>query len=177
VGRSQELKLSAGWFHEHGTGTERARAQAEWDHGIINRKGKNGLSLRGILRSSAYSSGDRYNVARVDVSLGRGNNDVFTEVGARLNGVAGETPFLWDEVQVRTELFGAKRIALGAYRLEGVLRYDVNRDEFYDMQIAVAKRLKCLEPEIRYSTRRAGVTFNLKVYGFGPEADQPAQTP
>jgi hypothetical protein len=167
IGRRQELDLNTGYYIEHSTGTRAARADASWRQSIVDRGDRPGLSIALNARASVYSSGDSYRSAGIEASVGRGGEDVFEELGVRLNGLEGRTPFLWDQVQIQTEVFGAKRLPWGDYRLEGDVRYDVQRSEVYDIQVGVARRFKCLEPEIRYSSRRRFILLRLKVLGLG----------
>jgi len=166
VGRNQELDINAGYYTERPTGTREARADINWRQRLLDRGTRPGLSLSVNARVSTYSNGDFYRTAGLEASVGRGNRDVFEEVGIRVNGLKGRTPFLWDEVQMQTELFGAKRIAWGNYRLEAAVRYDAERREMYDVQVGVARRFECLEPEIRYSTRRRFILLSIRVPGL-----------
>lgn len=166
LGRNQTLDLNAGYFIEKPTGAREGRADLSWRRTLIDRGVRPGLRVSVDARLAAYTTGDVYRTVGLEAAVGRGNADVFEAMGVRLNNVEGRTPFLWDEVQVRTELFGEKRIPWGKYRLYGLLRYDAERHEMYDMQVGVARRFKCLEPEIRYSTRRRFLLFNLRVPGL-----------
>lgn len=166
IGRKRELDLSAGYYVEQPTNTRESRASLAWRQTLLDRGTRAGLRLSVDARVSAYSNGDVYRTAGFEAAVGRGDQDVFEEVGIRLNGLQGHTPFLWDNVQMQTEVFGAKRIPWGNYRLEGAVSYDMQRHEWYDVQIGVARRFKCLEPEIRYSTRRRFILLRLKVLGL-----------
>jgi hypothetical protein len=164
--------LSAGYFHEHGTGTQEGRLNAALDWPLFERGTRPGLDLTIGGRVSFYTTGENYRDVHVRAAVGRGGPDTFEEIGLGLNDVGGHTPFLWDRVQVRAEVFGAKRIALGSFRLEGALRWDLDRSEIYDLQVAVARRYRCVEPEIRYSSRRESIMLGLKVFGIGADAEE-----
>lgn len=167
LGPNRNGRVSAGYFREHGTGAEEARLGLSYDYPVMSRRGRPGLDLRVGGRASAYANGNQYGAVYAEAALGRGGDDTFDEIGLRQNAIGGKSPFLWDRVQVRSEAFGGKRFAVGRYRLEGYVRYDLERNSFYDVQVAVARRFSCLEPELRFSTRRQSVLFNLKVLGIG----------
>jgi len=167
LGRGRRRNLAAGYYREHDTGARSGRLHLEHEVSVLDRGTRPGVSLRLGGRASFYTSGDFYRNVYAEVAVGRGGEDTFEEAGLRLNDIGGDTPFLWDSVQVLTEVFGAKRIALGDYRLEGAVRYDLDVEKIHDLQLAVGRRFSCLEPEIRYSTRSRGFSIGLKVFGIG----------
>ncbi|HEY3413053.1 MAG TPA: hypothetical protein VGM51_08345 [Armatimonadota bacterium] len=157
--------LNVGSYREHSTGVSARRATASYEHTVLDHGEHPGLRLIVGARASAYSTHDFYRTARADVSIGREgkDRDTFEEVGMRLNGLQGHTPFQWDQVLVQTEAYAGKRISWGHYRLETDLRYDVGNHKMYDVEVGIAKRLRCVEPEIRYSDRRRAVFFDVRV--------------
>lgn len=161
------LTLTAGWYHERDTRVQEGRARMDWERPVNSRKSRTGLSL--LLHGSlgAYTGGDVYANVGLDAALRSGGDDVYQTIGLRLNECDGDTPFLWDRVQVRTEAFAVKRVALRSYRAEGAVRYDLDQGRVYDAQVALARRYRCLEPEIRYSTRRQAISVGFRVFGIG----------
>lgn len=159
--------INAGYYHEHSSGVRAGRITASFDHTVLDHGARPGLRLILGARASTYSTGDYYRTARADVSIGRetADRDTFEEVGMRLNGLQGNSPFEWDQIQVQTEAYAGKRIAWGHYRLETALRYDVGHREIYDVEVGIAKMLRCVEPEIRYSKRRQSIFVDLKILG------------
>lgn len=170
-GRTQEWDLSAANIREHDTKTDAGRIQLAWRKTIVQRGLGSGWGARVSGRLAAYTTGDSFATGGFETTYGRDNGDLFTVVGLRQNFVEGNTPFLWDQVQIRTEVFGGKRIAVGNYRVGAVLRYDLDRKEVYDTQITLARRFTCLEPELRYSSRRKGLYVGLRVLGRDPRPD------
>jgi len=164
-GRRSEADLSIGYFREHDTGVRALRSNLSFDHTLLDRGEQTGLKVIAGGRVNLYSTGQAYRTARVEVSLGRERKKagVFDQIGVRLNGLEGHSPFEWDQVQVQTELFAGKRIAWGAYRFEWDERYDLGHHEVYDTEYGVSKRLRCIEPEIRYSQHRQAVWVGVKV--------------
>lgn len=163
---SSDGNLSVGYYREHDTGVRALRANLSFDHKLLDHGARAGLRLIVGGRIDQYSTGEAYRTAHVEVSVGRDRPvpEVFEEIGVRLNGLQGHSPFQWDQVQVQTELFAGKRIAWGACRFEWDMRYDLGHRDIYDTEYAVAKRLRCIEPEIRYSQHRQAIWVGLKTF-------------
>ncbi|HEY3265724.1 MAG TPA: hypothetical protein VGM37_02270 [Armatimonadota bacterium] len=173
LGRDQSLDISVGYMREHTTRTDAGRVQARWRRRIMDRGTKPGLSLLSELRAATYTTGSTYIASGLEASIGSGDSDVFQDLGASGTIVHGSTPFLFDRVQVLTEIFARKRIAFGAYRFEGGIWYDTHRKDVYDLQFAVGKHVRCIEPEFRYSSRRGMVYLTIRAAGFGPVGVDP----
>lgn len=164
-GRRSKATLNVGYYREHTTNVSQGRANIAFDHRILNYGEHTGLRLIVGGHASTYTNGNSYASVRVEASVGRERPaaDVFEEIGVRQNGIAGESPFEWDQVPLQTELFAGKRIAWGAYRLEGSIRYDLGHRDIYDVEYAIARRFKCLAPEVRYSQRKQALFLGITI--------------
>ena len=166
-GEKDLLTLGVGRIREHETRVTATRAVADVKIPLVGRNGRTAwrVSLEGI--AAAYSTGDSRASLTTIAAWRRGNGDFFRELGFRKTVSTGDTPVMFDEVWLRNELFGGFRTGYGNNRIEVAVRYDTSRERMYDTEIALSRRIRCVEPEIRYSTRKESVSVGARILGLG----------
>ncbi|HOC30679.1 MAG: LPS-assembly protein LptD [Armatimonadetes bacterium] len=166
-GEKNLLTFSVGRIREHETRLTATRAEADVKIPLVARNGRTSwrVSLEGI--AASYSTGDSRASLTTIAAWKRGNGDFYREFGFRKTVSTGDTPFMFDEVWLRNELFGGFRTGYGNNRIEVAVRYDTSRERMYDTEIALSRRIRCVEPEIRYSTRKESVSVGVRVLGLG----------
>lgn len=76
----------------------------------------------------------------------------------------GQTPFTFDVIDAQNEGQVRGQIAFGKngkYTFGALGRYDIDQSQFFDFQLALGIRGRCIEP--RFSYRKLGGQFNLTV--------------
>jgi hypothetical protein len=137
-------------------------------------------SLRLLARTSLYTNGERFTL----VGLGIGNSwrlkrNLRVSLHRFLQATDGSTPFRFDAPDLLREWRPATVLSLGQTELSWLGRYDSERGEFFDQEVAVARVFHCLRPRISYRTRRAQFGFDLQVVGIQyvrpaePDAEKP----
>jgi hypothetical protein len=116
-------------------------------------------------RVSAYSTGDRYQ----DLEL-------FTGAGGRISDgargyltlrhhlIGGETPFLFDDVDMKTEVESGLNLRLtDKWGFAGWGRFDTHDEDLRDYEVSLRRRMHCLTWDVYYHAvgDRIGVRVNL----------------
>jgi hypothetical protein len=81
----------------------------------------------------------------------------------------GSTPFAFDTVDTQNEARLRAQGSLGGrYTVAALARYDMDQRQFFDYEIAVALRLRCVEPRFTYRRlgQQIGFTITLPALGF-----------
>nr|CAA9261772.1 hypothetical protein AVDCRST_MAG63-2458 [uncultured Armatimonadetes bacterium] len=107
-----------------------------------------------------YNRGESYKVAEANLAAGY-------VLGPRTAlGVAyirrftsGTTPFTFDVVDTQDEAQARAQVSFGRYTLGTLLRYDVTQRQFFDFEVALGIRMRCIEPRLSY--RRLGQQIGL----------------
>lgn len=76
----------------------------------------------------------------------------------------GTTPFTFDRIDARSEGLLRGQIAFGPrnkYTIAALGRYDFDQSQFFDFQLGIGIRGRCLEPRLSY--RKLGGQFNVTV--------------
>lgn len=119
----------------------------------------------------AYSGGSSYRVAELNLA-GAYVLGPRTALGAALirRFTSGATPFTFDVVDTQNEAQGRIQVASrgGKYTLGLLGRYDVDQRQFFDFQIALAIRLRCIEPRLSYRRLNQQIGLTLTIPGLLP---------
>lgn len=116
-------------------------------------------------RLSAYSTGDRYRELELFAGLG-GRLADFARGHATLRHhfASGQTPFLFDDVDIKTELDSGLNVRLDEkWCVSGWGRYDLDEDRLRDYEVSLRRRMHCLTWDVYYQAigDRVGVRVNL----------------
>jgi hypothetical protein len=88
-----------------------------------------------------------------------------TGIGGRYiaRSESGATPFLFDQIESRSEaqVRAQAGFAGGRYTLGSLFRYDLDKSDLFDYEIALAVRTRCLEPRVFY--RKLGGTLGFTI--------------
>jgi hypothetical protein len=116
-------------------------------------------------RLSHYSSGDTY--GDLEAFLGAGFNlgwRVQAHATLRHHFISGETPFLFDDVDIKTELTGGATFGISdKWSFSGWGRYDLDKHDVRDYELSADLRQHCLTWGIYYRAvgDRVGLRVNL----------------
>jgi hypothetical protein len=103
----------------------------------------------------SYEGGGSYRNAEVSVAaayLLGGRSAVGVNYTRRFT--SGSTPFAFDVVDTENEARLRAQASRGRYTAALLGRYDVDQGRFFDFEVALALRLRCIEPRLSY--RRLG---------------------
>lgn len=124
--------------------------------------------LRVMVRQSLYNTGDAYSVAGFGIGKDWKLGKLTTGIDHFESYTAGRTPFLFDQVELRTEWRPRLEYKTGGWDLSWIGRYDQNRGGFYDQTYSISRRMDCIEPRLTYDVRRAQVMLDLRLLGLEP---------
>lgn len=116
-------------------------------------------------RLGAYSTGDRYQ--DLEVFAGAGGRLADCAKGyltLRHHFVGGQTPFLFDDVDMRTELDPGLDLQLTSkWGIHGWGRLDLNNEDLRDYEVSLRRRMHCLSWDLYYRAvgNNVGVRVNL----------------
>lgn len=116
-----------------------------------------------LLTHQSYNRGAPYQVAELNVA-GNYVLGARSAIGAAYirRFTSGTTPFTFDLVETKHEVQVRAQAALsGKYTLGALGRYDADQQQFFDFELALAIRLRCIEPRITY--RRLGQQIGLNI--------------
>lgn len=114
-------------------------------------------------RVSTYSSNDTYSDLELFAGLGgHVTSDLTAHATLRHHITSGTTPFLFDDVDIRTELLaGAAWQFTDKWGVEGWGRYDLDETDMRDYEIGLSFRAHCLTWGLYY--RDVGSRIGLRV--------------
>ena len=122
-----------------------------------------------LMSYNAYQGGSSYRVAEVNLA----GDYVFgtrTAVGASYirRFASGQTPFTFDVVDTQNEAQLRAQISLagGRYSLGTLFRFDADQRRFFDFQVALALRLRCIEPRLTYRRLGQSIGFTIGLPGL-----------
>lgn len=147
---------------------DRAHISLDYSPWLRQRKQREGGWLALTADQYFYDNGQRLR----DVQLEAGYGLPFGQGGrAALWGVrhfaSGESPFLFDDVYVKNELFGLLETPIGRdYSLGALGRYDLDRSDLRDYSIRLGKRHHCLTWNIEYHKAFGGFKFGIGLPGL-----------
>jgi hypothetical protein len=114
-------------------------------------------------RLGAYSSGDRYADLEVFAGIGGRLGDCAkSHLTVRHHFTGGETPFLFDDVDMKTELDPGLSLQLNEkWGINGWGRFDLHKEDLRDYEISLRRRLHCLSWDLYY--RAVGNNVGMRV--------------
>jgi LPS-assembly protein len=126
------------------------------------------------LRLSTYSTDDRFRIGflRGTVAFTR-SEDNRLSLSYIHRPTSGQTPFLFDAVEVRRELLGDLRYRLSpAWRMRVLEAYDLEEGRARDMSLAVTRTIHCLDYTVGWKQLSRGVFFAINLAPM-PEGQAP----
>ena len=173
-GRAQ---ATLGYFHQReglaATGPALSLSHARLD--LRATASRAGLRIAGLplpvlqlfVRQALYDDGHAFNVfglaARQEWHLGMHWS---TGLHAFLHQTSEQTPFRFDQVEIRTELQPALSYTAGGTTLSWLGRMDVDRSQLFDQEYSIARVFDCLEPRLSYHARRRQITLDVRIVGL-----------
>jgi hypothetical protein len=170
------LQLTLGYFRQHrGRHTTRNDSESKNDgrlsfqaQAILPRVRLGPVTLddfRLLARQNLYAGGEHYTVLGAGIGKEVRLGDFTLRADYFRHAVAGDTPFLFDAVELREEIrpsleYRSSKWSLG-YRARirggGVL---------YDQRFTVSRLFHCIEPQLSYSVRRSEIFLEVRIPGL-----------
>lgn len=118
-------------------------------------------------RISLYEHGDTYSAFAVRLATSYDiSQESYVSFSYIANTTHGNSPFEFDNVELKQELVGKLVFPVGTLNLELNSRYDLRNRDIYDTEIVVSQRMHCLQPKITWRSRFKELTFGLSVIGL-----------
>jgi lipopolysaccharide export system protein LptA len=122
-------------------------------------------------QGSSYSSGDRLDIRFLQHSLefapGHGTRLSLSYIARH---GSGETPFLFDRIEVGRELLGEARLRLGPHwRLRLADLYDLQQHDSRDIILALTRTIHCLDYTVGWRKTRGALFVGISI--TPPSAD------
>lgn len=133
--------------------------------------------LRALLRQSFYGSGEAYTVGGWGIGKDWKLGHLKLGIDHFENYTGGESPFLFDKVEIRTEWRPRAELKLGSWDASWIGRYDQGRGGFYDQLYQLSKKIDCMAFRAGYEVRRSQFTFDIRLLGLEPGFDEEAARP
>lgn len=130
--------------------------------------GKETLFSPGVFaRVSHYGNGDTYSDLGLRLAAARRmGSKSFVSLAYIAHSVHGQSPFTFDQVDLRDEVTARVGFPVGTYKLEVGGRYNLGNHDFFDTEVSIAKVFHCLEPSITWRKRSNSLSFNVGIVGF-----------
>lgn len=160
-----DVTASLGGIEEFPTKTVAGRAAARISLASTPYLFGSRLSARAGLTDwiSLYSNGDAYTVFSPEVEV----NYVMTRTSSLTAGYSfftdlGDTPFLFDQRDVRQELRLSYHVS-GPIGFGYITKLDIGRSRFYDSEVALTRNFDCMQIGLSYRLRSQsiGLIFSL----------------
>jgi hypothetical protein len=123
-------------------------------------------SLRLMLRGSAYDTGSTYGVSGFGIRKTAKVGPLTFAVEQLSQYTAGQTPFLFDAIELNNEFRPRAELKLRGWDLSWIGRINEGNATFYDQHFALTHRLECMQIRIGYDTRLSMATFDLRLLGL-----------
>lgn len=162
--------LVAGRYHELPSGVTAGRAAGSARLSTRPlRFGRLSLVQAVTLRQAFYTKGGEQTAALSRTSLGiRFSPSVRTEVAWERRTSSGETPFLFDEVEIPKGLTVDALVRLThGWRVETRAWRDAQTNQFRDMDVTITRRAHCLEYSATWRKARGQFNFGVGLAPFG----------
>lgn len=118
-------------------------------------------------RISLYEHGDTYSAFAVRLAASYEISEKsYVSFSYIANTIQGNSPFVFDNVDLKQELVGKVVFPVGTLNLELDSRYDLRNRDVYDIEITVSQRMHCLQPKITWRSRFKELTFGLSLIGL-----------
>jgi LPS-assembly protein len=161
--------LLAGRYRENpsGVSAERLAGSARFSTKPL-RFGRYYLVQACTFRKAFYTRGMDQTVVLSRTGLGiRFSPSVRTEIAWERRTSSGESPFLFDQVEIPRGVTADALVRLThGWRVETGVLYDANREELRDLDIAVTRRAHCLEYSATWRKARGQFTFQVGLAPF-----------
>ncbi len=159
-------EVGVGWLREMPTRVERGRLGLRADASSPLFRFLDPIYFRygGFASAAAYDDGNAYTIlspeVEADVFL---NRNTLIGVGFRYAQEFGQTPFLFDRLDVRNEMRLRYSVVRSTWGYDVSVNYDMDRVRAYDTIFSVRRRFDCMEVGLSYQTRaqNLGLIFNL----------------
>ncbi len=140
-------------------------------HSKQRRQGQGGwYGLRG--RQALYSTGDNYrDLALTGGVGGRLGNDLLGSLTATQHITGGRSPFLFDTVNIKTELQPALEARLSErWAISALGRYDAGAGKLRDYELELSRRAHCLTWALHYRFIGQGLGIRVAINGLTADA-------
>lgn len=127
------------------------------------------VRLLGIARASDYGRGQTYRALGGGMDISRRLSPRFA-MSLRLitHSVSGDTPFSFDDVDIRSEAGLVLRRQTKADAQQLKLRYDLGAKTLYDWEFSISRVFHCIEPSITWRNRFNQITLDVRLVGLQP---------
>lgn len=175
-----KLDLEGGYYRErlerlNGTRVNRPRVDAWRSHAELtytanscSYRNREGDWYGAVARISNYSTDETYTDLEAFAGLGGPITDNLRgDVTLRHHFVGGSTPFLFDDVDIQTELAtGLEWDVNDRWKLDGWTRYDLDEGDMKDYEVGVSYRAGCLTWGLYYRDVNNGIGLRLDLTGI-----------
>jgi hypothetical protein len=170
-------QATVGYFHQRESTVFGGQAESLY-HGRLDLRAtasRSGLRIAGLslpvlqlfARHSLYDDRSSYNVFGVAARQEwRVTEHWSSALQAFLHQTGGQTPFHFDQVEIRTELQPGLSYQARGTTLGWIGRLDLDRGQFFDQEYSIARVFHCLEPRLSYHTRRSQITLDVRIVGL-----------
>ena len=126
--------------------------------------------LRG--RQALYSTGDNYRDLALTAGVGgRLGNDLLGSLTATQHITGGRSPFLFDTVNIKTELQPALEARLSErWAISALGRYDAGAGKLRDYELELSRRAHCLTWALHYRFIGQGLGIRVAINGLTGQA-------
>jgi hypothetical protein len=170
-------QTTLGYFHQHEADVNSTEVPSLW-HGRLDFRAtgsRAGLRIAGLslpvlqlfLRQSYYGEGSAYSVVGVGARREWRLTDHWSSgLQSFAHYTSGQTPFQWDQVEIRNELQPAFTYTAGGTTLRWVYRFDLDRSQVFNQVYSIARVFHCVEPRLSYSTRHSQIYLDVRIVGL-----------
>ena len=162
-------RLSFGRFREYPGGSLHRRTDIRvLGAARVARVGKpTTVRAVGMIRGSSYDTGETFRVYGGGIDIG---HVLSSETGVSLrfitHGSSGETPFEFDNLDLRTEADLLTRRTTPGGMQQLILRYDLRRQRLFDWGFSVSRVFHCLEPSIGWRNKFSELSLGIRLVGL-----------
>ncbi len=131
-------------------------------------------NLKLMARGSTYDTGEVFGAFGTGIGKRFRLGHWLFEINRFDQFRAGETPFLFDSVELTQEWRPRLQYTSRGFNFTYYTRIRGRSGSVYDHVVSVSKLLHCLEPRITYQFRRQAVLFELRIPGISGFGRNPA---
>ncbi|GBC91777.1 LPS-assembly protein LptD [bacterium HR15] len=159
------LTLRVGKMREHTPTQRRLALEAEWLQPLMHRPFE--LNLHLWASHVRYESNQRLDWLRPQIEISYQPSERFRlMLGYAFAQTTGSTPFVVDRPVARNELALRGEGQWGNLRLGALLKYDLNRQQLYDVQLLLGWRQHCIEPFLYWRREPSVLLMGVSLTGL-----------